>query len=79
MTCTERESNGGGGLALEREVAHFLATGESDPLGSAFPGGNILERVTNYERHLREGVQTLLRYYVSMVGPAGFEPATKRL
>ena len=24
-------------------------------------------------------VQTLLRSYVSMVGPAGFEPATKRL
>jgi hypothetical protein len=56
MTCTERESNGGGGLALEREVAHFLATGESDPLGRAFPGANILERVTNHERHLREAL-----------------------
>ena len=41
---------------MERELAHFLATGESDPLGSGFPGGNTLERVTNYERHLREAL-----------------------
>lgn len=38
---------------LEHEVAHFLATGEADPLGSAFPGRHALERLTGYERHLR--------------------------
>jgi hypothetical protein len=34
MTCTERESNGGGRLAMEREVAHYLATGESFRAGA---------------------------------------------
>jgi hypothetical protein len=38
---------------LEREVARYLATGESDPLGCAFPGDHALERITGYERHLR--------------------------
>jgi hypothetical protein len=38
---------------LEREVARYLATGESDPLGCAFPGDHALERIIGYERHLR--------------------------
>lgn len=41
---------------LEREVAHYLATGESDPLGCAFPGNHALERLTGYERHLRKAL-----------------------
>jgi hypothetical protein len=39
--------------ALEREVARYLATGESDPLARAFPGDHALERMVGYERHLR--------------------------
>jgi hypothetical protein len=38
---------------LEREVARYLATGESDPLACAFPGDHALERIIGYERHLR--------------------------
>jgi hypothetical protein len=38
---------------LEREVARYLATGESDPLACAFPGDHALERMIGYERHLR--------------------------
>jgi hypothetical protein len=41
---------------LEREVAHYLATGESDPLGFAFPGDHTLDRLVGYERHLREAL-----------------------
>lgn len=41
---------------LEREVAHYLATGESDPLGFAFPGQNTIECLTGYDRHLREAL-----------------------
>jgi len=39
---------------LEREVAHYLATGESDPLGFAFPGKNTIECLTGYDCHLRK-------------------------
>jgi len=38
---------------LQREVARYLATGESDPLACAFPGDHALERMIGYERHLR--------------------------
>jgi len=38
---------------LEREVARYLATGESDPLAWAFPGDHALERMIGYERHFR--------------------------
>jgi hypothetical protein len=38
---------------LEREVARYLATGDSDPLACAFPGDHALERMIGYERHLR--------------------------
>lgn len=41
-------------IEVEEEVAHYLATGESDPLGGAFPGAHALERITGYERHLRQ-------------------------
>jgi hypothetical protein len=41
---------------LEREVAHYLATGESDPVGCAFPGNHVLERLTGYECHLRKAL-----------------------
>ena len=41
---------------LERDVAHFLATGEADPLGQADPGTNILDRLKSYERHLRSAL-----------------------
>ena len=37
--------------ALEREVARYLATGESDPLGSVFRGAHALERIIGYERY----------------------------
>jgi hypothetical protein len=30
---------------LEREVARYVATGESDPLACAFPGDHALERM----------------------------------
>ncbi len=39
--------------AVERAVAHFLATGESDPVGTAFPGRHALERITVCESTLR--------------------------
>ena len=51
------ENNG----RLEQEVAHFLATGECDPLGGAFPGAHALERITGYERHLRMALLTEVR------------------
>jgi len=38
---------------LDQEVAHYLATGESDPVGCAFPGEHTFERLTGYDRHLR--------------------------
>jgi hypothetical protein len=38
---------------LDREVARYLATGESDPLACAFPGDHALERMIGNERHLR--------------------------
>jgi hypothetical protein len=38
---------------LEREVAHYLATGESDSLGGAFPGYHTLDRLTGYDNYLR--------------------------
>jgi hypothetical protein len=38
---------------LEEEVAHYLATGESDPLGGAFPGGSTIDCLTGYNNHLR--------------------------
>lgn len=41
---------------LEQEVAHYLATGESDPLGCAFPGNNTLECLIGYERYLRKAL-----------------------
>ena len=41
---------------LEEEVAHYLASGESDPLGGSFPGAHALERITGFERHLRQAL-----------------------
>ena len=41
---------------LGGEVARFLATGEADPLGGVFPGSDTLERITGYERRLREAL-----------------------
>ena len=56
MISTEGASHGASNLTVEREVAHFLATGESDPMGSGFPGSSIIERLTNHERCLREAL-----------------------
>lgn len=39
--------------AVKRAVAHFLATGESDPVGAAFPGRHALERIRACESILR--------------------------
>jgi len=39
--------------ALQRDVARYLATGQADPLGRAFPGHHALEQLTGYERCLR--------------------------
>lgn len=50
-----------GPATLEQEVAHYLATGDADPLGGAFPGGHALERITGYERHLREALHAAVR------------------
>jgi hypothetical protein len=41
---------------LDRDVAHYLATGECDPLGCAFPGRDSLECITGYEQHLRNAL-----------------------
>jgi len=41
---------------LGRQVAHYLATGECDPLGCAFPGRDVLERLAGYDRHLRNAL-----------------------
>lgn len=46
---------------LEEEVAHFLATGDSDPLGGSFPGRHALERLNGYERHLRKSLLNEVR------------------
>jgi len=43
-------------LAMEREVARYLATGQSDPLGRAFPGRHALECITGYEHRLRKAL-----------------------
>jgi hypothetical protein len=56
MISTERTTTEGSNVMIEQEVARFLATGESDPLGSGFPGSNIIERLTNHERRLREAL-----------------------
>ena len=56
MSCTEGDSSGDGQLVMEREVARYLATGESDPLGSAFPGSHTFEGITKYDQHLREAL-----------------------
>jgi len=64
---------------LEREVAHFLATGEADPLGRAFPGNHALERLTGYERHLRNALmEEVGRRELGRCqrwAPADFDPA----
>lgn len=44
-----------------REIEHYLATGESDPLGSAWPGGQVLERVQNAHRARRGALVTEVR------------------
>jgi hypothetical protein len=46
---------------LEEEIAHFLSTGESDPLGRNFPGRHTLECVTGYERYLRKALLNEVR------------------
>jgi hypothetical protein len=56
MISTEGTATEGSNMAVEREVAHFLTTGESDPLGSGFPGSSIIEHLTNHELHLREAL-----------------------
>ena len=56
MISTEGMATDGGNSVIEQEVAHFLATGESDPVGSGFSGSSIIERLTNHERHLREAL-----------------------
>lgn len=53
MTCTEGRANRDLDLAMESEVTNFLATGESDPLGSAFLCSSTFERIANHARHLR--------------------------
>ena len=64
--------------ALEREVARYLGTGESDPLGSAFPGRHTLERLNGYEQHLRQAlireVRLRERGRRPEQAPAGFDP-----
>ena len=65
---------------LQREVARYLATGESDPLGSVFPGSHALERITGYERHLRTALIEEVRRREQgrrlATMPAGFDPTT---
>ena len=65
---------------LQREVDRYLATGESDPLGSAFPGSHALERITSGERHLRtaliEEVRRREQGRRQAHLPAGFDPVT---
>lgn len=46
---------------LERDVAHYLATGEANPLGQADPGTNILDRLKSYDRHLRSALLNEVR------------------
>lgn len=54
-----------GSPAVERAVAHFLATGESDPVGAAFPGRHALERIRACESILRAALikEVLQRAY----------------
>ena len=42
--------------AVEQAVAHFLATGESDPFGTSFPGRHALERIRACESVLRDAL-----------------------
>jgi hypothetical protein len=39
--------------SVEQAIAHFLATGESDPVGTSFPGRHALERIRACESNLR--------------------------
>jgi hypothetical protein len=68
-----------GSARLEREVARFLATGEADALGRAFPGNDALERLNGYERHLRNAlIEEAGRRELGRCqrwAPAGFDPA----
>jgi len=50
MSCTEWDFCGDGRDSMEREVAQYFATGESDPLGTAFPGNDTFERMTKYDQ-----------------------------
>jgi hypothetical protein len=79
MSC-EGDSSGDGQLVMEREVARYLATGESDPLGSAFPGSHTFERINKYDQHLREAliqeVQRRERGRRLQYMPERFDPVT---
>jgi hypothetical protein len=65
--------------SLEQDVGHYLATGESDPIGQAFPSDHLLERLTGYDRHLRkalvEEVRRRERGHRQNQVPPDFDPA----
>jgi hypothetical protein len=65
---------------MEREVAQYFASGESDPLGTAFPGNDAFERMTKYDQHLREAllqeVQRRERGQRHRHMPEAFDPVT---
>ena len=80
MSCTELDSSGDGQLVMEREIARYFATGESDPLGKASPGNHTFERLTNHEHYLREAliqeVQRRERGRRLQYMPERFDPVT---
>ena len=39
--------------ALEKDVAHFLETGEAELAGAAYPGTTVMECACGHDRHLR--------------------------
>ncbi len=69
-----------GSVRLKQEVAHYLATGEADPLGRTFPGEDTLERLRGYKRYLRSALIEEVRCREhgrrQRHAPADFDPAS---
>jgi hypothetical protein len=65
---------------MEREVAQYFASGESDPLRTAFPGNDAFVHMTKYDQRLREAllqeVQLRERGRRHQHMPEAFDPVT---
>src|SRR5690349_6756606 len=54
---------------VEQAVAHLLATSESDPFGTSFPGRHALERIRACESVLRDAHVKAVQQRATRPGP----------